>query len=175
MLTPGTKAPDFDLPAAHAGKIAALKLRDLGSELVVLFFYPRDFSFICPTEVTGFNDLLADFKAEDCSLLGASVDGAESHVRWAAELGGIGYPLLSDEGGSLARAYGVFDENEKTALRATFILDSARVIQYALASPFNVGRSVHETLRVARAIRTGQMCPAEWTPGMKFGPAGSRF
>ncbi len=175
MLTPGMKAPDFDLPAADSGRIVRLRMREVSSKLVVLFFYPRDFSFICPTEVRGFNDLLGDFKAEDCSILGASVDSAESHLKWVEELGGVGYPLLSDEGGSLARACGVFDENEKTALRATFILDSARVIQYAVASPFNVGRSVTETLRMVRAIRTGQMCPAQWMPGMKFCPAGSKF
>lgn len=175
MLIPGEKAPDFDLPAVENGVVTALKMRELKSEMVVLFFYPRDFSFICPTEVTGFNDLLADFKAENCSVLGASVDTPESHLRWVQELGAIGYPLLSDEGASLARAYGVFDETEKTALRATFILDSARVIQYALASPFNVGRSVDETLRVVRAIRSGQMCPVGWMPGMKFGRAGSKF
>jgi peroxiredoxin (alkyl hydroperoxide reductase subunit C) len=175
MLTPGTKAPDFDLPAADGGRIAPLKLREVGAELIVLFFYPRDFSFICPTEVTGFNDVYRDFKAENCAVIGASVDSADSHLRWASELGGIAYPLLADEGGSLARAYGVFDDSEKTALRATFILDPARIIQYSVASPYNVGRSVSETLRVVRAIRTGQMCPAEWMPGMKFGPAGSKF
>ncbi len=175
MLTPGNKAPDFDLPAADAGRIAPLRLREVGSELVVLFFYPRDFSFICPTEVTGFNGLYPDFKAENCAVIGASVDSAETHLRWAAELGGIAYPLLADQGASLARAYGVFDQRENAALRATFILDSARIIQYSLASPYNVGRSVSETLRVVRAIRTGQMCPAEWMPGMKFGPAGSKF
>lgn len=175
MLNPGNKAPAFDLPAACDGRIAQLTLRDLSSELVVLFFYPRDFSFICPTEVTGFNDMLAEFQAENCSVLGASVDSADSHLRWAAELGGVGYPLVSDAGASLARAYGVFDENEKAALRATFIWDADRVIQYALASPFNVGRSVNETLRVVRAIRTGQLCPAEWMPGMKFGPPGKKF
>jgi peroxiredoxin 2/4 len=142
---------------------------------VVLFFYPRDFSFICPTEVTGFQKSLEEFQSEECSVVGASVDSVESHIRWAAELGGITYPLLADESASAIRAFGVFDEKEKVALRATFILDQNRVVTYALASPINVGRSVSETLRVVRAIRTGRLCPAQWMPGMKFGPPGQKY
>ncbi len=96
-------------------------------------------------------------------------------MNWAHELGGISYPLLADEGGALARTYGVFDENEKAALRATFILDNQRKIVYAVASPANVGRSVSETLRVVRALRIGQLCPADWQPGMEIGPADLKY
>lgn len=175
MLKPGDSVPGFDLPCAIAGRAERLALRDVKSELVVLFFYPRDFSFICPTEVTGFQHLLKEFQGEDCSVLGVSVDSVESHIRWGAELGGIDYPLLSDHDGTVAGAFGVLDEKEQVALRATFILDRERTVVYALASPFNVGRSVSETLRVARAVRTGRLCPAEWMPGMQFGPAGRKF
>jgi peroxiredoxin 2/4 len=175
MLKPGDNAPSFDLPCAIDGRAARLRLRDLKSELVVLFFYPRDFSFICPTEVTGFQESLKEFQDEQCSVVGASIDSVESHIRWAAELGGISYPLLADESASTVRSFGVFDEKEKMALRATFVLDQNRVVTYALASPINVGRSVSETLRVVRAIRTGRLCPAQWMPGMKFGPVGQRY
>ncbi len=175
MLKPDDQAPGFDLPCATAGRAARLRLQDVKSELVVLFFYPHDFSFICPTEVAGFQNLLKEFRDEDCAVLGASVDSVESHIRWAAELGGIDYPLLSDQDGTVAHAFGVLDEKERGALRATFILDQRRAVAYALASPVNVGRSVSETLRVARAIRTGRLCPAQWTPGMKFGPPGQKL
>jgi alkyl hydroperoxide reductase subunit AhpC len=170
MLKPGDQAPDFDLPSAVAGRATRTKLRDIKTELVVLFFYPHDFSFVCPTEVAGFNHALAEFQAEQSAVLGASVDSVDSHIRWAEELGGIGYPLLADEGGKLASAFGVLDDREHVALRATFILDPKRVVTYALASPINVGRSIPETLRVVRAIRTGRLCPADWEPGVAFGP-----
>lgn len=175
MLGLNEKAPTFELPSALNDRISMMRLADVRSEWIVLFFYPRDFSFVCPTEVTGFHRSLAAFQAEDCSVLGVSVDSAESHMSWARELGGIGYPLLSDEGGKLARAFGVLDEREGVAQRATFILRKDRTIAYAMASPVNVGRSVNETLRVLRALRSGRLCPAEWTPGVDFGPAGLKF
>lgn len=165
MLKPGDAAPSFDMPCALDGQLSRVSLAKIRSEMVVLFFYPHDFSFICPTEVIGFHKAETAFKAERTSILGVSVDDAETHRRWARELGGLGYPLLADEGGKLARAFGVFDESENAALRATFILDAKRTILYAVASPINVGRSVGETLRVAQALRSGKLCPADWQPG----------
>lgn len=170
MLKPGDQAPNFDLPSATGGRAGRTRLADLKTELVVLFFYPRDFSFVCPTEVTGFNHALKDFQAQETSVLGASVDSVDSHINWARELGGIDYPLLADEGGRAAKSFGILDEQEQTALRATFILDQNRKVAYALASPVNVGRSIPETLRVVRALRTGRLCPADWEPGVAFGP-----
>ncbi len=175
MLKPGDPAPPFDLECAVEGRIARSSLAKISSELVLIFFYPRDFSFICPTEVTGFNNALKEFTAEQTAVAGVSVDDADSHLRWARELGGIGYPLLADPNGSLARAYGVFDERHKVALRATFILDRKRNVVFSSSCPLNVGRSVSETLRIVRALRTGQLCPADWTPGVKFGPTGRDF
>src|SRR6266849_5949374 len=122
MLKPGDAAPAFDLPCAHDGKIGRLALSALRSELIVLFFYPRDFSFICPTEVVGFHKAQPAFKAEHTSIVGVSIDDAETHRRWAQELGGLSYPLLADEGAKTARLYGVLDEAEQVAMRATFIL-----------------------------------------------------
>ena len=175
MLGPGDIAPDFELPCAVNGRASTLRLRDLRSDYITLFFYPRDFSFICPTEVAGFNTALKSFEDARCAVLGISIDDVDSHLKWAAELGGIDYPLLSDADGKIARAYGVFDEAEKVALRATFVMRKDRAIVHALASPFNVGRSVADTLRVVQAINTGQMCPAEWKPGIEFGPRGQKF
>lgn len=175
MLKPGDPAPPFDLPCAADGKITRLKLASLNDEMIVLFFYPHDFSFICPTEVVAFNHALKDFAAEKTAIVAASIDSAASHLRWAKELGGIGYPMLADEEAKLARAFGVYDETERAALRATFILDAKRVVIHANACPINVGRSVSETLRIVQAIRSGQLCPAEWKPGMDFGPSDRKY
>jgi len=175
MLKPGDPVPPFDLECALNGRTARCSLAKISSELVLIFFYPRDFSFICPTEVTGFNNALKDFVAEDTTIVGVSTVDVDSHLRWARELGGIGYPLLADPDGNLARAYGVFDDQKKVALRATFILDRKRKVVFAASCPLNVGRSVIETLRIVRALRTGQLCPADWTPGVEFGPAGREF
>jgi peroxiredoxin (alkyl hydroperoxide reductase subunit C) len=165
MLKPGDSAPAFDLPCARDGKISRLTLSALRSEMVVLFFYPRDFSFICPTEVLGFHQAQPDFTSEHTSVVGVSIDDAETHLRWAIELGGLSYPLLADTDAKIARQYGVYDEAEKVAMRATFIIDKSRKVVYALASAINVGRGVSETLRVVRALRCGRLCPADWQPG----------
>jgi peroxiredoxin 2/4 len=164
MLKPGDTAPPFDLPAAAGDRAGRLRLSQVDSEMVVLFFYPHDFSFICPTEVVGFHKAREAFAAEHTSIVAVSVDDVETHLRWAHELGGISYPLLADKDGALARTYGVFDERAGKAMRATFILDSKRTIVYCVACPVNVGRSVSETLRVVRALRSGRMCPADWEP-----------
>ena len=175
MLKPGDAAPGWDLPSAFDGRISRLRLDQIRSEMVVLFFYPRDFSFICPTEVAGFHKAQPAFKQEQTSIVGVSVDSAELHLRWSHELGGISYPLIADEGGKLALEYGVLDERERLAMRATFILDPKRVVAYAVASSINVGRSVSETLRVVRALRSQRLCPADWKPGDEFGPADQKL
>jgi peroxiredoxin (alkyl hydroperoxide reductase subunit C) len=175
MLKPGDAAPGWDLPSALDGRISRLRLDQIRSEMVVLFFYPRDFSFICPTEVAGFHKAQPAFKQEQTSIVGISVDSAELHLRWSHELGGISYPLIADEGGKLALEYGVLDERERVAMRATFILDPKRVVAYAVASSINVGRSVSETLRVVRALRSQRLCPADWKPGDEFGPADQKL
>jgi peroxiredoxin 2/4 len=175
MLKPGDAAPGWDLPSAFDGRISRLRLDQIRSEMVVLFFYPRDFSFICPTEVAGFHKAQPAFKQEQTSIVGVSVDSAELHLRWSHELGGISYPLIADEGGKLALEYGVLDERERVAMRATFILDPKRVVAYAVASSINVGRSVSETLRVVRALRSQRLCPADWKPGDEFGPADQKL
>ena len=170
MLKPGDQAPNSDLPCASEGKLGRINLTTFHTEMVVLFFYPRDFSFICPTEVAGFHKQRRAFAEAGAAIIGLSVDNAESHRRWAEELGGVGYPLAADTDAAVARLYGVFDENERTAMRATFILDHMRTISYAVASRVNVGRSVGETLRVVQALGSGHLCPADWQPGDGFGP-----
>jgi peroxiredoxin (alkyl hydroperoxide reductase subunit C) len=164
MLKPGDIAPDFDLPAAVNGRAGRAGLARPPAQVIVLFFYPKDFSFICPTEVKGFQQHLTEFAAHDARIIGVSCDSVESHLEWVKELGGVEYPLVSDEGGKLANSYGVFDAREGVALRATFILNRGREVLYAVASNANVGRSVTETLRVVQALCSGRMCPADWKP-----------
>ena len=175
MLKPGDAAPGWDLPCVLDGRVTRLRLDQIRSGMIVVFFYPRDFSFICPTEVIGFHKARPAFRQEQASIVGISVDSAESHLHWSHELGGISYPLVADEGGKLARQYGVLDEREQAAMRATFVLDAQRLVVYALASSVNVGRSVSETLRVVRALRSGRLCPADWQPGNEFESAEQKF
>ena len=165
MLTIGTSAPPFHLPGVCKGKVGRYHLHDYRGGWLIVFFYPADFSFICPTEVTGFQQFYAEFAASGCEVLGVSVDPLEMHRAWAEELGGIDYPLLSDQERAVLRAYEVLDEQEGRALRATFVIDPEAVIQYALVSHRNVGRSVAETLRVLKALQTGRSCPEGWRPG----------
>jgi len=142
----------------------------LYSELcVVLFLYAAEFTFVCPTEVTGFGKMATEFRGEQAEVIGVSVDSPESLRKWAEELGGVDCPLLSDEQKSVSRLYGVLDEKQGVSIRATFIINPARKLTYVVASHTNVGRSVEETLRVLKALRTERLCPADWKPG---GPTG---
>lgn len=165
MLTIATLAPAFDLPGVCKGKTGRYRLQAYKRGWLIVFFYPADFSFICPTEVIGFQKSYAAFAASACEVLGVSVDPLATHRAWAEELGGIDYPLLSDQDKTVCRAYGILDAREGRALRATFVIDPDAVIQYALVSHRNVGRSVDETLRVLKALQTGRACPEGWRPG----------
>lgn len=169
----GQKAPDFAMPTTK--DIDSLdhvaKLSDYQGKWLVLFFYPLDFTFVCPTEIRGFNSRLKDFRDAGAEILGASVDSVYSHRAWIkvsqAEggLGGLDYPLASDITKQVARDYGVLVEEQGIALRGLFIIDPEGVLRYQLVSDLNVGRSVDETLRVLKALQSGGMCPIDWHPG----------
>ena len=171
----GDKAPDFRAQGVLKGAVADYTLATYNGRWLVLFFYPADFTFICPTEVVGFSKMTKDFAAENAAILGASVDTVESHRSWATELGGLEYPLLSDVDRSLGRSYGVLDEKENVALRATFIINPRGDISYVVVSHVNVGRSVEETLRVVKALRTERLCPSDWRPGEPTGDLGLKY
>jgi alkyl hydroperoxide reductase subunit AhpC len=171
----GDNAPDFKVKGILKGQVTDYSLGAYQGKWLVLFFYPADFTFICPTEVSGFSKMARDFSAEGAAILGASVDSIDSHRSWAEELGGLEYPLLSDESKSLSRVYGVLDEKEGVSLRATFIINPAGVICYQVVSHVNVGRSVEETLRVLKALRTERLCPSDWKPGDPTGDLGLKY
>jgi peroxiredoxin (alkyl hydroperoxide reductase subunit C) len=175
MLQIGEKAPDFKLKGVLAGKISDYSLHSYEGKWVVLFFYPADFTFVCPTEVTGFGKMTHQFRSEQAEVIGISVDSTESHRRWAEELGGIDCPLLSDQGKTISRLYGVLDEAEGVSLRATFIINPNGSVAYVVVSHANVGRSVEETLRVLKALRTERLCPSEWRPGEPTGDLKLRY
>ena len=175
MVQIGEAAPDFKLQGAISGQIKTYTLKEYRKKWVVLFFYPADFSFICPTEVKGFSEQADQFFQHDAQILGISVDSPESHLEWAKELQGLRYPLLSDSSKAVCKTYHVLDPGEGVALRATFLIDPAGKIQYTVISPFNVGRSVEETLRVLQALRTQKMCPADWKPDQPLLESGSKF
>ncbi|MBI2088752.1 MAG: peroxiredoxin [Deltaproteobacteria bacterium] len=175
MITVGKSAPDFTLKGIYRGRIGDYTLKSFRRKWLVFFFYPADFTFICPTEVVGFSKLAADFRAEGAELLGVSVDSVETHREWIEELGGVDYPLLSDAEKQVSRAYGVLDEKEGVSQRATFIINPVAVVSYQVVSHMNVGRSVEETLRVLKALRTERLCPSDWQPGEQTGDTALKY
>jgi peroxiredoxin 2/4 len=172
----GETAPGFALDALvgiEAGKeFRKVTLSEFRGRWVVLFFYPMDFTFVCPTEIKGFNAELDKFKELNAVVLGASTDSKFSHLAWVqrGELGALKFPLLSDLKKETAISYGALDEKEGVALRALYIIDPEGVLQYQVVHNLDVGRSVDETLRVLEALQTGSLCPLGWHPGDKTKP-----
>jgi peroxiredoxin (alkyl hydroperoxide reductase subunit C) len=164
MLSILDEAPDFKADGVGGGgEPVEVRLSELRGGWVVLFFYPRDFSRICPTEVRELSKRQAELGAR---VLGLSVDDAATHGRWIAEaLAGLTFPLLADPGGAIARAYGAMLEGDGVAARATFAIDPQGLIQYAAANNRLVGRSISELVRVMEALRTGEAIPSGWQPG----------
>jgi alkyl hydroperoxide reductase subunit AhpC len=175
MVAVGVKAPDFTLQGISEGRISDYSLNSYQGKWLILFFYPADFTFICPTEVSGFSKMESEFRLEKAEILGLSVDSLETHRAWIEELGGVNYPLLSDEEKKVSRAYGVLDEKQGVSLRAAFIINPKGEVSYLVVSHMNVGRSIEETLRVLKALRTERLCPSEWKPGEETGDLGLKY
>ncbi len=166
MLKVGDKIPDVSMEAFHNGKTKKVNLRDYKGKWVVLFFYPEDFTFVCPTEIKGFANKEKDFEKLNAVILSASTDSVHSHKAWVEkELNMVKFPMLADANHELSRTFGVLLEDKGIALRGTFIIDPKGILQYAVISNLNVGRSVEETYRVLNALQTGALCPVEWKPG----------
>jgi peroxiredoxin 2/4 len=164
-----SRAPEFTLDGVVGKDFKTVKLADYKGKWVVLFFYPLDFTFVCPTEILEFSRRERDFFREDCQILGVSVDSKYSHLAWVEHgLGEISFPLLADIRKQTARDYGVLLEDAGISLRGTFIIDPEGVIRWMLVHDLGIGRSVDEVLRVLQSLKTGELCPAEWRPGKAF-------
>lgn len=163
-------APQFTTDAVlDGGEVKKIHLSDYKGKWVVLFFYPLDFTFVCPTEITQFSDKLKEFKSAKAEVLGCSVDSVHSHKRWLKDdLGDLGYPLLADLTKRIARDYGVLIEDRGIATRGTFIIDPEQKIQYMGIHNTDVGRDANEILRVVQALQSGELCGAGWKKGDKF-------
>ncbi|MFM6000584.1 MAG: peroxiredoxin [Dolichospermum sp.] len=177
-LRVGQLAPDFTATAVVDQQFKSIKLSDYRGRYVVVFFYPLDFTFVCPTEITAFSDRYAEFSTLDTEVLGISVDSEFSHLAWMQtdrKSGGVGdlnYPLVSDIKKEISAAYNVLDPSSGIALRGLFILDKDGILQYATINNLAFGRSVDETLRILQAIQHVQshpdeVCPIDWQPGDK--------
>ena len=174
----GLAAPDFTATAVVDQEFKEISLSQYRGKYVVLFFYPLDFTFVCPTEITAFSDRYADFSSRNTEVLGVSVDSQFSHLAWVQTdrknggLGDIAYPLVADLNKTIARDYQVLDEDAGIALRGLFIINPEGVVMHSTINNLPVGRSVDETLRVLQAFQYVQshpdeVCPANWTPGEK--------
>ena len=161
-------APTFRTPAYFKGEFTDIDLTEYRGTWVVLFFYPADFTFICPTEILEFSKRKAEFDELNAVVIGGSTDSEHSHKAWCeAQLGELTYPLIADKSLAISRAYDVLIEEEGIDLRGTFIIDPEGVLRWMVVHDNSVGRSVTETLRVLKGFQTGELCPVEWTPGEK--------
>jgi alkyl hydroperoxide reductase subunit AhpC len=166
----GRRAPEFDLPSTRGTPATRRRasLADYRDRWLTLVFYPRDFSLVCPTELTALSARMEEFDRRGCDLLGVSTDNIESHERWISTptaqggLGSLQFPLASDESGAASRSYGVYLEQQHVALRGLFIIDPNGVLQYQAVHNLSVGRRSDEVLRVLAALETGGMCAENW-------------
>lgn len=182
----GNTAPDFKATALVNGSFKEVSLADYKGKWKVLFFYPLDFTFVCPTELTAYSDAAEKFKAIGAELIACSVDSEFSHLAWTQQprnkggLGEINYPILADITKQIARDYEVLVD-ESVALRGLFIIDDNDVIQHSTINNLSVGRNPEETLRLVKGYqytaKHGEVCPAGWNEGddtMKPDPTGSQ-
>lgn len=169
MLKIGHPIPEFELPGYDKEGIREFKSSDYTGKWLVLFSYPADFTFVCPTEVKAFNQHYSDFQKLNAEVVALSVDSPESHQKWVEqEWKELAYPLLSDTDYTFIKEWNIDtknDEGRMEALRATFIIDPDDILKYYVVSDNNVGRSIDETLRVLEALQTGKLCPVEWHSG----------
>jgi len=171
----GKPAPDFEIPSTkNIEKLnEPVKLSDYRGKWVVLLFYPLDFTFVCPTELTAFSDRYDDFEGIGAEIIGISTDSAFSHRAWLQTprdkggVEGLRFPLGADITKSMSRDYGVLIEDRGIALRGLFVIDPEGVLSYKVVHDLNIGRSAEETLRVIQALQTGGLCQAEWRPGQE--------
>lgn len=174
----GKKAPEFSSKAVVKGKIVEnFSLHSCLGRYVLLFFYPLDFTFVCPTELHAFQENLLEFEKRNVQVAGCSVDSCFSHLAWLntprqkGGIHGVEYPLISDLNKTIAKTYGVLKEDEGIAFRGLFLIDKAGIIRHQVINDLPLGRSVEEALRMVDALiyfeNNGEVCPADWKHGKK--------
>jgi peroxiredoxin (alkyl hydroperoxide reductase subunit C) len=171
----GQPAPNFNMPSTKNIETLGenVKLSDYKGKWLVLLFYPLDFTFVCPTELINFSDRLEEFQGVGAEVVGVSTDSVHSHRAWLKTpvdkngIEGVKYPIASDVGGKLAKAYNILVEEANIALRGLFIINPEGVLQYSVIHDLNIGRSVDEVLRVLQGLQTGGLCAADWKPGQE--------
>jgi peroxiredoxin (alkyl hydroperoxide reductase subunit C) len=174
----GKSAPDFTATAVKEGRILEdFKLSDLKGKYIVLFFYPLDFTFVCPTEIHAFNDRLDEFKARNVEIIAISIDSHYSHLAWLRTpksiggIEGVKYPIVSDITKSISAEYDVLVEGAGVAYRGLFLIDKNFIIRHQVVNDLPLGRSVDEILRIIDALQHheehGEVCPANWHKGQK--------
>jgi peroxiredoxin (alkyl hydroperoxide reductase subunit C) len=172
----GKKAPFFKAACVHKGKIQPdFSLENYLGKYVIFFFYPLDFTFVCPTELIAFQNKLAEFEKRKCQIVGCSVDSAYCHLAWLRTprneggIEGVDYPLVSDIKKSIATEYGVLCEEEGIAYRGLFLVDKSGIVRHQLINDLPLGRSLDEALRMLDALiyfeKNGEVCPADWQNG----------
>lgn len=175
MLTVGNRMPQFDVPAVVSADpekaFERITSSDNPGNWKIVFFWPKDFTFVCPTEIAAFGKLNRDFNDRDAVIYGVSTDSEYVHLAWRrshADLKDLPFPMLADIKRELATAFGVLDAKEGVALRATFIVDPDNVIRFVSVNDLNVGRNPEEVLRVLDALQTDELCPCNWQKGDAF-------
>lgn len=172
-LLVGKPAPFFKSTAVFSGEFKEISLDDYKGQYLILFFYPLDFTFVCPTELHAFQERLTDFNQSGATVLACSIDSQYSHKAWLdiprekGGIKGIEYGLIADVGGKIATDYGVLHEGDKIAYRGLFLIDQKGIIRHLSINDFPLGRNIEETLRILEAIQHveqhGEVCPANWT------------
>ncbi len=172
MLSVGEKFPKFSLKATVSTNLEDA-FEDISNETysgkwLVVFFYPKDFTFVCPTEIKAFGDLNGDFADRDAQVLAGSVDSEFVHLAWRKDhddLRDLPFPMLADVKRELSSDLGILDKDEGVSQRATFIVDPDGIIRFVSVTDLNVGRNPKEVLRVLDALQTDELCPCNWTQG----------
>jgi lipoyl-dependent peroxiredoxin subunit C len=174
MLSVGKKLPAFQLKGvvSNDAKTAFVDINQdtYKGKWLVLFFYPKDFTFVCPTEIKGFADINGQFKDRDAQVLTASTDSEFVHLAWRQnhkDLSNLPFPMLSDIKRELSIALGIIDENEGVAQRATFIVDPEGIIRFVYVTDLSVGRNPKEVLRILDGLQTDELCPCNWEKGQE--------
>jgi len=160
----GYMAPDFYLDGYFKKEMSKYSLSQFEGKWTVLFFYPLDFTFVCPTEVLELSKRHKEFEDLDAQVLGVSVDSVYSHEAWSKQIGELNFPLISDFNKDTSMDYGVLHD-EGMSLRGTFIIDPEGILRSYTVNDLNVGRNVDEILRTIQALKTGELCQIGWTPG----------